>query len=251
MSFLGNVFGGIGSGISDIVGGLTGANKAAKATQQMGARVEQETARAVSMAQPTANELDLLSQGLVQQQQQINFTNSQLASLGDLLAQISPILAEGYNQQLASMRGQNVGPISRQIDIERQQNLNRQGASMGVGASGSSAGMMADALFGQQAGMARLQEQQGLSQMNAQNAQVANALMGTGGNLFQSGAATRGSLFEAINTGVTRGVNAQLGLASVSGSENLGRLYQGQSMQSMVNTALGAAAGAVAGKKVG
>jgi len=223
-------------------GGMSSAKAAEKAAKSEADLASQN----VFSAMPTAQELEQQSIMLANQQQQINFSKQQIDSLGDLLSQISPMLAEGFNQQLASMRGQNVGPISRQIEIERQQNLNRQIASMGSGASGSSAGMMADALFGQQAGMARLQEQQAMSQMNAQNAQVATALMGQGAQFGQYNQNISNSILGNMNQLKQREMQARFGQVGTAGAGQVGNIMMGQQLQSMGSTVLGATAGGYA-----
>lgn len=243
---------GLGSGVAqNLLGEVTGANKAAEAAQNIAEQKYYQTEKAVGLAQLTAGELAQRQMQLDNQQQQITFSANQLASLGSLLAQISPVLAQGYQMQMGSLSGQNAGPLAKQIDIERQQNLNRQVAGMGTGASSSSAGMAADALFGQQAGMARMQDAQQLGAMNAQNASVFAALAGAGQDIGKTNQSISSNISALMGGQQERLVNAQLGLASIAGAGSVGQLYQGQATQGMFNTALGAAAGAVTKKAIG
>lgn len=253
------IFNGFGSAVSATLGGgivrdalgeITGANQAAEATQKIAEAKFGQTERAVGLAQLTAGELEQRQIQLSNQQRQLAFSSQQLDSLGQLLGQISPILAQGFQMQMGVLSGQNVGPVSRQIDIERQQNLNRQIASMGTGTSSSSAGMAAEALFGQQAGMARMQEAQQLGALNAQNASVFSALSGLGQDIGKTTQSVSSNIATLMGGQQERLVNAQLGLASVAGASNVGQLYQGQATQGMFNTVLGSAAGALAGKYI-
>lgn len=242
---------GLGSGVAqNLLGEVTGANKASEAAQRIAEQKYYQTEKAVGLAQLTAGELAQRQMQLDNQQQQLAFSASQLASLGSLLAQISPVLAQGYHMQLGAMNGQNSGPISRQIDIERQQNLNRQVAGMGTGASSSSAGMMADALFGQQAGLARQQDISNLSNVNAQNANVFAALAGAGQDIGKTNQSISSNISTLMGGQQERLVNAQLGLASIAGAGSVGQLYQGQATQGLFNSAIGGAAGALAGKYI-
>lgn len=234
---------------------LSGANQAADASQKMAEARELQVRRAENISKPTANELEQVSYALSNQARQVAFNQTQLDSLGSLLAQISPVLAQGFQQQMAIMSGDDRGafanPLSKQIDIERQRNLNRQVASMGAGASSSSAGMMADALFGQQAGMARLQAAGQVGAMNAQNAGIYGGLMGQGLQIGASNQDISNSIMNALGGFQTRQANAALGVAGVAGSNNVGDLYKGQATQQMVNTITGSIAGALAQKVAG
>lgn len=237
----------VGAGIA--TGGLSevlyfGPKDAGDATRAAAEDIRSATGVAVNMAQPTAEMLSQRAIALQNQQQFLNFEKSQLASLGALLAQISPVLAQGFAAQSAAMSGQNVGPISKQIDIERQQNLNRQVAGMGTGASSSSAGMAADALFGQQAGLARQQDIQNLGNINAQNASIYGALAG---NINQNAATSMNqsnSIFSALSDQQKTLVNAQLGYASTAGAGHVGDIYAAQARQGIFNTVIGNVAGA-------
>jgi len=247
---VGRVAAGVGTlGLSEVL--YFGPKDAGDAAQAAAENVRSETGVAVNMAQPTAEMLNQRALALQNQQQFLSFEKSQLDSLGALLAQISPVLAQGFAAQSAAMSGQNSGPISKQIEIERQQNLNRQVAGMGTGASSSSAGMAADALFGQQAGLARQQDIQNLGNINAQNASIYGALAG---NINQNAATSMNqsnSILNALSDQQKTLVNTQLGYASTAGAGNVGDLYSAQARQGMYNTIVGSAVGALAGKAVG
>lgn len=240
---VGRVAAGVGTlGLSEAL--YFGPKDAGDATQAAAEDIRSAKGVAVGMAQPTAAQLTQDQIALTQQSQFLSFEKSQLDSLGALLAQISPVLAQGFAAQSAAMSGQNSGPISKQIEIERQQNLNRQVAGMGTGASSSSAGMAADALFGQQAGLARQQDIQNLGQINAQNASIFGALAG---NINQN-ATTANTLGQSIQSVLdsrqSRLVNAQLGYADSAGAGHVGDLYAAQARQGIFNTIAGSAAGA-------
>jgi len=253
-SFLGNMF----SPIGDVLGAVTGSTQTGKAMQGRAqdqyaqAQIEREQARQISA--PTAQELDMQMASIQNAQRQAQFEQSQLANLGALLGQISPVLAAGYQQQMAILSGQDTGalanPISRQIEIERQRQVSRIGQATGTGES--TASIAANAQFAQQAGMARMNALQALSGINAQNM---GAYTGALGAINQTTANTQNiqsSVLKALGSTQERQLNAALNtsLVNQAGAQYVGKIYQGQSEQGMLNTALGGAAGAWAGKKV-
>lgn len=200
--------------------------KAANATQSAAQAQQARADQAMGFAAPTAGELQNLSRQNTMAQQAMQYAQAQT----QLAAQT---VNTAFQQQNQIMNGQIPGylqPLQKQLQIASQQNQSRVNGVMGNGASSSSAGMMANSIFGQNAAMTTMQtQQQALGTLGAVGANavgVANQSMGMASNLNEGA-------FGMSNTLQSRQANAALGTANYQGSQFTGQAMDARSMASM------------------
>lgn len=244
--------------IPQAIGSVTGANATGSAisgrAEDQWQQAQIERGQALKFAEPTAQELDQQRLMIESTGRQLAFEKQGLDNLGSLLGQISPVLAAGFAQQMAILKGEDTGalanPISRQIEIERQKQVSRVGQASGTGES--TASIAANAMFAQQAGMARMNALQALSGINAQNAGVMFNALGAGNQTTANTSAIQSNVLKALGSVQERQLNASLNSSMVNqaGAKYAGQIYEGQATQGLLSSIAGGASGAYVGKKI-
>jgi len=245
----------MGSGLEQVSGEITGANRMANAAGGAARAQEAALARGVGFAK------EGLAAGQKSGQDMINAAKSpqELAALRQSLSKqgqaldrqsklfdsIDPAVLEASQQALQLLRGEeakSLGPLKQQQDTQRKALVDRLREQLGPGAETSTAGMQALNQFDQQASqqLAGAQEQSlgnlfGIAQQGAQGRsalnQGAQSLASIGGMFGQAAGRMSQAHMGAGQLeqgGFSNLINAQSGLAAGSGSQFVSDQLKGQ-----------------------
>jgi hypothetical protein len=210
--------------------------KAANAAQGMATAQQNQADLAMGFAAPTAGELQNISQQNSIAQQALQYSQAQLKLAGQTVS-------NAFSQQNAIMNGQipsYLQPLQNQLKIAAQQNQNRVNGTMGGGSSSSSAGIAANAMFGQSAAMTTMNaQQQALGTLGQVGANANNIGMGSA----EAAGNINNQAFGMQNLLQTNQMNAALGTAKYAGSQYAGSLYDNQALGNMFGSMAGIGSG--------
>lgn len=243
--------GGLTAGVvgASVGGSLISSGKQADAAQgiassQQGA-ADRNRAAALGFAQPTSSELDQLIRQNGVAMQAVNYQQARLAQTAAQFAAIDPTIKAAFEQQGQILQGKipdYLSPLQKQLQIAQQQNMSRINATLGTGASSSSAGAMAEAQFGQQNAMTLMGAQQQalatLGQVGSNGVAASSQLNADNLNAFGSASNANQAGFNMSNALQSRQINASLGtnVTPYAGGQYAGQLMGAQTMGNMFNT---------------
>ena len=235
-SIAGGIFGGTqgASGLTSAIGGIFsdpfGWNAQQSAAEQQLAQANLERGVAMNFAQATPQELAAQSSQLSMANDTLKNAQDQMGKYALMQSQISPTFADAFSQIQGLLQGQQVGytsPYFQQLEIQRQQMNNNLQQTMGTGYGSSSAGIQAQALFAQQAGLGAMDVTQ-------------NALS-TLSNLGTTAANMNNQYLAALSGVQGRQIAASEATSVVpyQGANQVSSILQGNAIQSLVGGALG------------
>lgn len=216
------------------------------AQAQLGAQ-QQLGQQALGYAAATPQELASQQSQLSMATQSLNFAQDQMGQYALMQSQISPTFSSAFSQIQGLLSGQQTGytsPYFKQLDIQRQQMNNGLQQTMGSGYGSSTAGLQAQALFGQQAGLGAMNvTQNALSTLSGIGTSAASTIEGLGqaGSNAMGTAANINNQYAAMLSGVqTRQIS---GLESTStvpyqGANQVGALGLANGLSSIGGTAM-------------
>lgn len=203
--------------------------------------------QALGYASATPQELASQQSQLSMATQSLNFAQDQMGQYALMQSQISPTFSSAFSQIQGLLQGQQVGytsPYFKQLDIQRQQMNNGLQNAMGSGYGSSSAGLQAQALFGQQAGLGAMNvTNNALNTLSGLGTSAANTIEGLGqaGSNAMGTAANINNQYAAMLSGIqTRQIS---GLESTStvpyqGANQIGSLGMANGLSSLGGTAM-------------
>lgn len=203
---------------------------------------------AMGIAQPSVNDLDALSRQNSLAQQSVEFQQNQLSMLYKQMSVIDPAIRMAFQQQGEILQGKipsYLSPLQKQLQIDKQNQQNRIFAQMGRGADTSSAGIMANAAYGQQNAMTLMNaQQQALGVLGNTGAQLMNAQQGMQGgaaNAFNVANAANQQAFGMSDQLKARQLQAIFGTPTTqyAGAGSVGNLMFAQGLQGIGNQAFG------------
>lgn len=252
---LGGILGPVGGVIGGVLGGgplggmgsalgWMGAGREADASQNISLarqrQAELERGFAIGTAAPTADEMLAMKQQLDQYNMALDQQKTFIERQSKILAQANPTIEaafKGIQDIMAGKTSQFTEPLMKQIEIGRQRTENALLAQMGGGAQTSSAGMQANALFGQQAAMALAQGQMQAANLYGSAIGTAqNAVTGAQSNVanaFNMGQMSSRGLFDMSNAVQSRQLQAALGskVSEYQGGQYVKDLMMGSYMR--------------------
>lgn len=251
---------GVISAGSAVAGAVMQANAAAKGGEaQQGiadsqrAQAVQDRAAAMQLAQPTAQELQQISDRIQTQQRYQAVQKASLDRDTQILNQLDPALATAGKQANDLMQGKSaaiLAPMKQMQDFEKNQMKQKLAAQFGPGYASSSVGQQALMQFDMQSNMqlqqAQMQSFQQVSQFLGYGTQARTGMMAEERQGFMTGSEMSAQTLRSMADIQSRGVNAFTKTADAM-QGTAGSQFVGQAASAKAMSGLGESIGKMGG----